>query len=95
MEDSLELVISDWEDHDGDPRILPLLRELAARRRAAEAWVAIAEYAKATVPYVLATIGPGCTMPSDEKDWIKAHKGRMNSSHNQLTELLKRVQALR
>jgi hypothetical protein len=84
MEDSLELVISDWEDHDGDPRILPLLRELVARRQAAE-------YAKATVPYVLATIGPGCTMPSDEKDWIKAHKGRMNSSHNQLTELLKRM----
>lgn len=62
MEDSLELVISDWEGHEGDPRILPLLRELDARRRAAESWTTIAEYAKATVPYIENCSKGLCTM---------------------------------
>lgn len=48
------------------------------------------------VPYITATIGPGCTFPSKQRsDWIEIHKGRAFSSRNQLENLLKEAQRIK
>lgn len=52
------------------------------------------QYIEDTIPYVQATIGPGCTHPS-RKDWIEAHEGRMISSRRQLDGVMEKARRLR
>lgn len=46
---------------------------------------AIIRKCKCVMPYVMATISPGCHFKSKERpDWIEIHAGRANSSYEQL-----------
>jgi hypothetical protein len=52
------------------------------------------ELLREVVPYVEATLGPGCTYKTDNPAWIKVHAGRAASSVNQLRALLKEADAV-
>ena len=53
------------------------------------------QYLEDTLPYVEATIGPGCTSPSGKKDWLLAHEGRMISSRRQLEGIKEKINKLK
>lgn len=88
MIDSIELVISDWEDGEGDPRILPLLRELQAKR---EELQLLKEAIQTHVPYVLATVDIGNIIASPKPGWPMVNGDRLSSSRKQLEFLLKKI----
>ena len=56
------------------------------------------EYIKNTVPYITATLGPGCTFdikelmgvaePRKTGDWFAVHRGRAGVSYANLSHLL-------
>lgn len=58
--------------------------------------LALIQHLEDSIPYVDATIGPGGTVSSRERPgWVEVHKGRAESSRNQLNNILKEARALK
>lgn len=74
--DRLEEMDLPWDDRGEMSALVAMARKL----------LRLQEKIETIVPYVTATLHG---LPTDERDWIRIHRGRANSSERQLNYLLK------